>query len=1180
MDISQISTIVEQIIAPKSLNKVQRIVLEKSWEGLSYRAIADQSDYEEGYIKDTGSDLWKLLSQAIGQPVTKTNLRGILYQLQQPQISPQRINWGEAIDVRSFYGRTSEQETLTQWIIGDQCRLVGIFAFGGMGKTALSVKITQAIEAEFEVVTWQSLRDTPPLGELLPPLLRFLANDPNFDIPESPISQISALIKLLQERRSLIVFDNFDSLFATEKSAGSFRDGYQLYGELLTRLGEINHQSCVLITSREEPLEFAALAGENRPVRRLKLEGLNYDAGQQLLQHQGIQLTFDNAQKIVDSYQGNPLALKISATAIQELFKNNIDDFLSENITVLSGISHFIDQQIKRLSILEQAILFWLAIEREPIPFSELSHLLFPSVTSPNLIATVESLQRRSLVESSQMGFTLQPVVMEFMTEYLIQTITTEISSGKLAILRSHALIKATSKDYIRETQIRLILTPIIDSLLTIFDNQLNLKKVLNQLIKFLQQDYRSESNYGAGNIVNLLRQLKIDFTGYDFSGLTLRQAYLLDTNLYQVNLSHGELRECVLAETFGGITDVAFSQDGSLLATSDTLGDLQIWDSRHFQKIACCRGHVHWVWSVCFNHDGTRLISGGQDQTVRIWDAMTGHCLQVLQGHQGIVTSVILSPDGELIASSSQDQTVKLWSLKTGELLKTFGGHQGCVWSVRFTLDGRSLISGSEDRTIRRWDVVTGNCEGVFAGHGHWIWGLAVHPDGQTFASSSFDRTIKLWDLATGACLQTLRGHTQPVTAIAFAPDGQTLASGSYDQTVRLWQINIEKCIGVLKKHTSLVWSVAFDPNGERLASGGDDHGTCIWQLGARRCTKILKGHSNCIYSIALSPDRRGLASAHESQVINVWQQPDGSEQFKLVQTLREHRGRILSVVFSPDGEYLISGSCDHTVKIWQISTGKCIQTLNGHLSWIWCVAISPDGNIIASGSYDHTIKLWDRETGNCLGTLIGHPSSILAVKFSPDGQYLVSGGYDQVIKIWRIETQTCEGTLTAHSNRIWSVDFRGDGQLLATGGDDCTVKIWDWQKRLCLQTLVGHSSQILSVLFSADGQSLFSASGDNTIKIWDIKTGICLHTLTGHDNWVSTLQEDGDRQWLLSASNDETIKIWDNSEKNHPHCRQTLRTIRPYEGMKIANIRSLTEAQQVTLLALGAIQDSTMEA
>ncbi|MEB3189500.1 MAG: hypothetical protein VKL42_04060, partial [Snowella sp.] len=407
-------------------------------------------------------------------------------------------------------------------------------------------------------------------------------------------------------------------------------------------------------------------------MRRLRLEGLDRTAGQQLLQHQGVELTSNSAQKIVDNYQGNPLALKISATAIQELFDNNIDNFLSENITILPGISHFIDQQIKRLSVLEQAILFWLAIEREPISLSELSQLLFPSVTTPRIIATVESLKRRSLLESSQVGFTLQTVVMEFMTEHFIQTITTEISSGQLTILRSHALIKATSKDYIRETQIRLILTPIIDSLLGIFNSPINLQNALNQSIKILQQNYAQESNYGAGNIVNLLRQLKIDFTGYDFSGLTLRQAYLQDTNLYQVDLSHGELRECVLAETFGGITDVAFSPDGTLLATSDTLGDLQIWDSHYFQKLACCRGHVHWVWSVCFNPDGTHLISGGQDQTVRIWDVATGHCLQVLEGHQGIVTAVTLSPDGTLIASSSQDQTVNLWSLKTGKLLKT----------------------------------------------------------------------------------------------------------------------------------------------------------------------------------------------------------------------------------------------------------------------------------------------------------------------------------------------------------------------------------------------------------------------------------------------------------------------------------------------------------------------------
>ncbi|MEB3189501.1 MAG: hypothetical protein VKL42_04065 [Snowella sp.] len=188
MDTPSVLTLIEQIIAPKSLNKVQRIVLEKSWEGLSYRAIADQSTYDEGYLKDTGSELWKLLSQAIGQSVTKQNIRGVIYQLQQSQVVAQRISWGEAIDVSYFYGRTQEQETLTKWIIGDRCRLVGIFAFGGMGKTALSVKLTQAISTEFEAVAWQSLRDTPPLGELLPPLLRFLANDPNVEIPEAQLS--------------------------------------------------------------------------------------------------------------------------------------------------------------------------------------------------------------------------------------------------------------------------------------------------------------------------------------------------------------------------------------------------------------------------------------------------------------------------------------------------------------------------------------------------------------------------------------------------------------------------------------------------------------------------------------------------------------------------------------------------------------------------------------------------------------------------------------------------------------------------------------------------------------------------------------------------------------------------------------------------------------------------------
>jgi hypothetical protein len=130
---------IENILDPKRLNKIQRLVLEQTLREFSYREMADNCRYDEGYLKDTGAELWQWLSEAIGQPINKRNLRGVIYRLQQPIADSRNVDWGEAIDVSKFYGREKELETLKQWLIGDRCRVVGIFAFGGMGKTALSL---------------------------------------------------------------------------------------------------------------------------------------------------------------------------------------------------------------------------------------------------------------------------------------------------------------------------------------------------------------------------------------------------------------------------------------------------------------------------------------------------------------------------------------------------------------------------------------------------------------------------------------------------------------------------------------------------------------------------------------------------------------------------------------------------------------------------------------------------------------------------------------------------------------------------------------------------------------------------------------------------------------------------------------------------------------------------------
>jgi hypothetical protein len=191
---------------------------------------------------------------------------------------------------------------------------------------------------------------------------------------------------------------------------------------------------------------------------------------------------------------------------------------------------------------------------------------------------------------------------------------------------------------------------------------------------------------------------------------------------------------------------------------------------------------------SVAFSPDGTRLASASDDQTVKLWDAATGQELRALKGHTSTVRSVAFSPDGTRLASASEDRTVKLWDVPSGQELHTLRGHSGQVVSVAFSLDGTRLASASEDRTVKLWDAALGEELRTFKGHTGSVWSVAFSPNGTRLASSGRDRTVKLWDVASGQELRTLQGHTGSVVSVAFSPDGMRLASASEDGTVGLW--------------------------------------------------------------------------------------------------------------------------------------------------------------------------------------------------------------------------------------------------------------------------------------------------------------------------------------------------------------------------------------------------------
>lgn len=1170
---------IEQILEQKHLSKVQEIVFRQSWEGQSYAEIARSADYDPGYIKDTGSKLWQLLSEAFGKKVTKQNFRGVLKQAARQHstvVHPSkstlenRIDWGEAIDASVFYGRTEELATLQHWVTTERCRLVTLLGMGGMGKTTLSVKLAELVQEAFNTVIWRSLRDAPSLTELLTTLIKFLSNQQDFSLPECTGEKLSCLIELLRESRCLLILDNFDAVLQSGKAAGTYRPEYEGYGELLKRVGEIAHQSCVVLTSREKPQEISALEGEALPVRSLSLLGVDAIAGQNILRVKGLVSELADTITLVEHYQGNPLALKIAATSIRDLFAGDIAQFLDQGTVAFSGISNLLKQQVDRLSDLETQVMDWLAIHREPVFIAELRTDLVPEPSCSKLMAVLESLQSRSLIVSSTIGFTLQPVLMETITEWLIERVSDEIITESPHRLLTHALVKAQAKDYIRDSQIRVILKPLIERLLA---KLRSLNQVEQQLTKLLLKlrETPGLSGYGGGNLLNLFHYLGTDLAGYDFSQLKIHQADLQEVALHRVNFAQAEFLNCTFAATFGGITSVAFSPDGHLLATSDTHGEICIWSVTSGQQVGACQGHNSWVWQVVFSPNNQILASCGQDHTIRLWNSQTGELLKTIQGHTSIVTDIAFSADARQVASSSEDQSVKLWEVETGRCLQTFLGHEACVWSVAFHPIDRLLVSAGEDNAIKVWDLETNHCVQTLMGHQRWIKAIEfADREGTLLASGSLDGTIKLWNLHTGDCLKTLTGHQSAVVSLALSSDEQILASGSYDQTVKLWNLQTGACIKTLQKHTNRVWSVNFHPHKNLLASGGDDHAARLWDTHTGRCTKTFQGHSNSIYTIALSPNDHLLASGHEDQTIKLWKF-DRRLRTQPFKVLRGHTNRVFSIAFSPDGERLVSASADRSIKLWNACTGQCLHTFQGHISWVWGVAFSPDGHTIASASYDQTIKLWNVETGECVQTLEEHTSSVLAVAFSSDGRWLASGGYDQTIKLWDVSTGECFLTLEAHDNRVWSVAFSSDTQQLATCGDDQTIKLWQISTGKCLQTLRGHTSQVLSVLFYDHDSKLISSSADTTLRHWDVSQGDCLETLQGHQNWVWSIALDSQCQTLLSGSHDETIQYWDlTTGKN----LQRLQAPRPYEGMDITGAIGLTEAQKASLLSLGAIE------
>ena len=1195
------------------------------------------------------------------------------------------IDWGMMPRESRFYGRQSELGLLYQWAIAEKARIIAILGVGGQGKTALAAHFVQTLAESgasafeplgfeplgfeplnfeplnFERIIWRSLLAAPLLTDLLADWLQQLSNQQVVTLSNSLEQQFTLLHKYLQDRRFLLVLDNVESILLDDGS-GACRPGYEPYEQLCQIFMQRDHRCCLLLTSRERPRQLSNHAEQSGALRTLRLDGLSLSDGQQLLRKHHIAGQETAIAALLHCYSGNPLALTLVADAIDELFAGDLDTFLQEETPFFADIGAVLDQQFARLAPLERELLTWLALEQEPVSSQTLWDNLVAPPAKRDYLTALRALVRRSLVQPQGDLFGLQNVILEHTRNRLVNAIGEALTTDKLLTLRQaqgasdlgygeavrdlsragelaaeqpvllsdfnrYALLKAQAKAYVRTGQRRLVLEPIARRLQQYWGQQgvATLYQALLTELRTTRQTYPPLANgYAVGNILHLLLQMNVELQEYDFSHLTLRQAYLRNVTLRDVGFAAANLQDCLFTDVFAAITALAFHPSGEWLAIGTFDGTIRLVRLADHQVHSILLGHTNAIFGLAISPDGVLLASSSSDQQVRVWDLQTKTLRYNFLETINFVRTVVFSPDNRWLAVGGGDGTVKIYTATSGQLQYTLQSTHAWVCAVAFSPDGQWLAGGGQDGAISLWPIRALTTPIVLApmcmltGHAIRVETLIFSHDSQLLFSGARDHLIHIWQLPDAirdlsgqdagpgrTPWRTLYGHRDSVRRLALSPNGRYLASGGSDALVYLWDVREGALLDTLVGHEQWVWSVAFHPrpvgDSYLLASAGNDQRVLLWEINMQegishsRLHQTLSGYSDAVRSLAFLPQSHLLVSGGFDKLVHIWDSQRDLDQV----TLRAHRDWIFSVAVSPDGQWIASAGYERLIYLWsfpkltaadgdQVAVGAFEhgpappRVLEGPAGIISGLAFSPDGQILASCSQDGLIYLWHVQSGQRLQTLTWQSCLAWSIAFSPDGRLLASANFDNTVRLWDVQdladherpaSTRLRQTFTGHTGLVWMVAFSPDGQTVISTSNDQTVRLWDvggQQPRV----LTGHTSTVRGLAVNpqmAHGRFTLATSDDKLICIWDGQSGELLHRWQGHQGGIHTLAYSSDGATLASASEQGDIRLWDGQTGV---LSQTLRPPRPYAGMDITGVTGITAAQKAALLALGAVE------
>jgi len=482
-----------------------------------------------------------------------------------------------------------------------------------------------------------------------------------------------------------------------------------------------------------------------------------------------------------------------------------------------------------------------------------------------------------------------------------------------------------------------------------------------------------------------------------------------------------------------------------------------------------CAYGHTDVVETVAFSPDGSLLASGGDDTEIKVWDVAKGEYLYHLSGPDAHadgskVNGLVFSPDGTRLASSGSDRTIKIWDLDTQQPI-TITGHVDWVYGIDFTPDGDYLISSSSDRTIRVWDTRYGREQLQLTGHTSQVYDVSVSPDGDFVASSSEDGTVRMWDISASGTRELLSmDNKDQVYSVEYSPDASLIASGGRNNVVKIWDAQTGKMLKFFTgEHRRVIEALAWDPSGKRIISAARDGKAIVWDVESGEVLQVFDNGTVSLFAVSYVPGQNLAVVGGADGVVHIWNPDNGQEVKTLDNGLVDNS--ISDLAFSPDGRYLAAAYfyTPYYVIVWDWQSGEVVYTLKGHTDFLQSVTFNPvNSNILASVSDDGKLIVWDLE-GNSTQEFKDHIGTIYDVAFTPDGSRVITVGVDSNVKVRDLGDWTVLN-LFGHTNRTLSVDVSPDGQHIVSGGADNTIRTYT----LDVQELVKVANERLTRLLT----------------------------------------------------------------------------------------------------------------